>query len=308
MAQISAAAVKELREKTNSGMMDCKKALEECDGNMEDAIAWLRKKGLATASKKSGRIASEGVVAICNRGNTAVILELNSETDFVAKNDKFQNLASKLAQAAAEKSAGSVEQLLDMKSPISSATVKDEIIEHIATIGENISLRRLAMASVSSGIVVHYIHNAIADGMGKIGVLVALESASHSEEIKELGKHIAMHIAAIKPESLSIEDLDKALIAKEKAIFEEQALASGKPAGVIEKMVEGRIRKLYEEVVLMEQVSVIDGKVKISQLLSDLSKKLGSEVKIKSFVRYALGEGIEKQESNFAAEVAAMVG
>ena len=308
MAQISAAAVKELREKTNSGMMDCKKALEECDGNMEDAIAWLRKKGLATASKKSGRIASEGVVAICNRGNTAVILELNSETDFVAKNDKFQNLASKLAQAAAEKSAGSVEQLLDMKSPISSATVKDEIIEHIATIGENISLRRLAMASVSSGIVVHYIHNAIADGMGKIGVLVALESASNSEEIKELGKHIAMHIAAIKPESLSIEDLDKDLIAKEKAIFEEQALASGKPAGVIEKMVEGRIRKLYEEVVLMEQVSVIDGKVKISQLLSDLSKKLGSEVKIKSFVRYALGEGIEKQESNFAAEVAAMVG
>jgi len=309
MTEINANMVKDLREKTGAGMMDCKKALLECSGNTEEAVDWLRKKGLAAAGKKAGRVASEGLVAIAVSSTKAVIIELNSETDFVAKNDKFQALAKNLAVEALKHNIKDVESFLTIASPYSpSKTIKEEIMEHVATIGENIALRRLDYSSIDSGVIGSYIHGAVSEGMGKIGVLVALESNSSSEEVKILAKQIAMHIAAARPESLSVDQLDQNLIERERAIFTEQAIASGKPAAVIEKMVEGRIRKFYEEVVLLEQVYAIDGKTKISQLVSDNAKKIGAEIKVVKFVRYGLGEGIEKQESNFAAEVAAIAG
>ncbi|CAG7590441.1 MAG: translation elongation factor Ts [Candidatus Midichloria sp.] len=309
MTEINASMVKDLREKTGAGMMDCKKALVECNGNIEEAVDWLRKKGLAAASKKSGRVASEGLIVVATAPNKAVILELNSETDFVAKNDKFQALARNLAAEALKHDIKSMEALLTLKSPYNnSKTVQEEIVEHIATIGENLTLRKLDYVSLDSGVIGSYIHSSVAEGMGKIGVLVLLESDSASEEVKTLAKQIAMHVAAAKPESLNIEQLDQALIEKEKAIFAEQALASGKPEAVVEKMVEGRIRKFYEEVVLLEQVYALDNKIKISQMVADVAKNVGSQIKVTKFVRYGLGEGIEKQESNFATEVAAMAG
>ena len=309
MTEINASMVKDLREKTGAGMMDCKKALVECNGNIEEAVDWLRKKGLAAASKKSGRVASEGLIVVATAPNKAVILELNSETDFVAKNDKFQALARNLAAEALKHDIKSMEALLTLKSPYNnSKTVQEEIVEHIVTIGENLTLRKLDYVSLDSGVIGSYIHSSVAEGMGKIGVLVLLESDSVSEEVKTLAKQIAMHVAAAKPESLNIEQLDQALIEKEKAIFAEQALASGKPEAVVEKMVEGRIRKFYEEVVLLEQVYALDNKIKISQMVADVAKNVGSQIKVTKFVRYGLGEGIEKQESNFATEVAAMAG
>ncbi|CAG7592435.1 MAG: translation elongation factor Ts [Candidatus Midichloria sp.] len=309
MTEINASMVKDLREKTGAGMMDCKKALVECNGNIEEAVDWLRKKGLAAASKKSGRVASEGLIVVATAPNKAVILELNSETDFVAKNDKFQALARNLAAEALKHDIKSMEALLTLKSPYNnSKTVQEEIVEHIATIGENLTLRKLDYVSLDSGVIGSYIHSSVAEGMGKIGVLVLLESDSASEEVKTLAKQIAMHVAAAKPESLNIEQLDQALIEKEKAIFAEQALASGKPEAVVEKMVEGRIRKFYEEVVLLEQIYALDNKIKISQMVADVAKNVGSQIKVTKFVRYGLGEGIEKQESNFATEVAAMAG
>lgn len=309
MTEINASMVKDLREKTGAGMMDCKKALVECNGNIEEAVDWLRKKGLAAAGKKSGRVASEGVIVVATAPNKAVILELNAETDFVAKNDKFQALARNLAAEALKHDIEGMETLLTCRSPYdNSKTVQEEIVEHIATIGENLTLRRLDYVSLNSGIIGSYMHSSIAEGMGKLGVLVLLESDSVSEEVKTLAKQIAMHIAAAKPESLNIEQLDQALIEKEKAIFAEQALASGKPAAVVKKMVEGRIRKFYEEVVLLEQAYAIDNKIKISQMIADVAKNVGSQIKVTKFIRYGLGEGIEKQESNFAAEVAAMAG
>ncbi|MDJ1257094.1 MAG: translation elongation factor Ts [Candidatus Midichloria sp.] len=309
MTEINASMVKDLREKTGAGMMDCKKALVECNGNIEEAVDWLRKKGLAAAGKKSGRVASEGVIMVATAPNKAVILELNAETDFVAKNDKFQALARNLAAEALKHDIKSMETLLTHKSPYdNSKTVQEEIVEHIATIGENLTLRRLDYVSLNSGVIGSYIHSSVAEGMGKIGVLVLLESDSVSEEVKTLAKQIAMHVAAAKPESLNIEQLDQALIEKEETIFAEQALASGKPTAVVEKMVEGRIRKFYEEVVLLEQAYAIDSKIKISQMIADITKNVGSQIKVTKFIRYELGEGIAKQESNFAAEVAAMAG
>ncbi|AEI88954.1 MAG: translation elongation factor Ts [Candidatus Midichloria mitochondrii] len=309
MTEINASMVKDLREKTGAGMMDCKKALVGCNGNMEEAVDWLRKKGLAAAGKRSGRVASEGVIVIATAPNKAIVLELNAETDFVTKNDKFQALARNLAAEALKHDIESMETLLTRESPYdNSKTVQEEIVEHIATIGENLTLRRLDYVSLNSGVIGSYIHSSVAEGMGKIGVLVLLESDSVSEEVKTLAKQIAMHVAAAKPESLNIEQLDQALIEKEKSIFAEQALASGKPAAVVEKMVEGRMRKFYEEVVLLEQAYAIDNKIKISQMIADVAKKVGSQIKVTKFIRYGLGEGIEKQESNFAAEVAAMAG
>ncbi|MDJ1406884.1 MAG: translation elongation factor Ts [Candidatus Midichloria sp.] len=309
MTEINASMVKDLREKTGAGMMDCKKALVGCNGNIEEAVDWLRKNGLAAAGKKSGRVASEGVIVVATAPNKAVILELNSETDFVAKNSKFQALARNLAAEALKHDIKSMEALLTLKSPYNnSKTVQEEIVEHIATIGENLMLRRLDYVSLDSGVIGSYIHSSVAEGMGKIGVLVLLESDSVSEEVKTLAKQIAMHVAAAKPESLNIKQLDQALIEKEKAIFAEQALASGKPEAVVEKMVEGRIRKFYEEVVLLEQVHALDNKIKISQMVADVAKNVGSQIKVTKFVRYGLGEGIEKQENNFATEVAAMAG
>lgn len=304
MIEINASMVKKLREKTGAGIMDCKKALLECSSNIEEAVDWLRKKGLVAAGKKAGRVAYEGVVALAIAPQRAVILELNTETDFVAKNDKFQSLARNLVNEALKYNVKDAVSLLALKSPYCrSKTIQEEIVEHIAVIGENITLRRLDYIVINSGVIGSYIHNMIADGMGKIGVLVAIEcNCSSSEDVKNLAKQIAMHIAAAKPESVNAEQLDQALIEREKAIFTDRAVASGKPAIVVEKMIEGNLRKFYEEVVLLEQAYAIDGKTKIAQMISDVAKKVNMDIKVTKFIRYGLGEGIEKQGSkNLAA-------
>jgi elongation factor Ts len=294
MTQISANAVKELREKTGAGMMDCKKALIETSGAFEAAVDWLRKKGLSAANKKSDRVAAEGLICCLVKDKKGIVLELNSETDFVAKNDKFQSLARNLTESAFGFS-GDVEQFKSHKL-VNGKAVSEEIIEHIAVIGENMNLRRMQALSVESGAVVSYVHNSAGEGLGKIGVLVALESAASSDKLQQIGKSIAMHIAAAKPESLNVSDLDASKIERERQIFSEQAAASGKPADVIAKMVEGRIRKYYEEVVLMEQVYMLDGKTKISALVEQAAAQAGSPIKVTGYVRYALGEGIEKPQ------------
>jgi elongation factor Ts len=296
MTQVTAEMIKNLRETTGAGMLDCRKALTEAAGNMEDAIDWLRKKGLSAAAKKSGRTAAEGVVAVAVKGNKGAIIELNSETDFVARNEQFQALASKAAGLALEQG-GDVEAL-----KVSMAT---DVTNAIATIGENMNLRRSTVLSVGKGVVASYIHNMIAPGMGKIGILLALESEGDATQLEAFGKQVAMHIAAARPDALTTADVDAAKLERERAVYREQAAASGKPADVVEKMVEGRVRKYYEEVVLMEQLFVIDGKTKISQAVADAAKTVGAPVKLTGFVRFQLGEGIEKQQSDFAAEVAA---
>lgn len=306
MTEISAAAIKDLRESTGAGMMDCKKALTETKGNMQEAIDWLRKKGLASAAKKSGRVAAEGLVAVNAAGNKGAIIELNAETDFVARNDQFQALAKSIAQAALA-NGDDVEKLKQSKDA-EGITIADQVARLIGTIGENMNLRRSQKLEVGSGVVASYIHSAIAPGLGKIGVLVALESTGDKAQLEALGKQIAMHIAAAKPEALSVADVDPAKLARERNVLKEQAMASGKPAEIAEKMVEGRIRKYYEEVVLLEQIYVIDNKTKISQVIADATKTIGAPVKLTAFVHFKLGEGVEKQESDFAAEVAAAAG
>lgn len=309
MTEVSAAAVKEIREKTGAGMLDCRKALAENNCDMEAAIDWLRKKGLAAAAKKSGRIAAEGLVAVATDGNRGAIIELNSETDFVARNEQFQALAKGVAVMALNNNVGEdVEKLKTAQCPKSGQSVQDQITGAIATIGENMTLRRAAAVSVSKGVVASYIHNAVSAGAGKIGILVGLESEGDSAKLEVLGKQIAMHIAATRPESLSTAELSPASIERERGVFREQALASGKPADVVEKMIEGRIRKFYEEVVLLEQVFVVDGKSKVSAVVEATAKEIGKPIKVTQFVRFQLGEGIEKQESDFAAEVAAAAG
>ncbi len=294
MTNINASSVKELREKTGAGMMDCKKALTECNGDFEAAVDWLRKKGLSAASKKSDRVAAEGLVSLYVENTKGAVIELNSETDFVARNEKFQALARNLARNALNFQ-GTIEEFKSFKLA-NGRTVNEEIIEHVAVIGENMSLRRFDALSVNSGAVVSYTHNAVAEGLGKIGVLVALESDASYEELLPLGKQIAMHIAAAKPEALSINELDPAKVEKEKTIFTEQALASGKSKEVADKMVEGRIRKYYEEVVLLEQIFIMDNKVKISQVIENAASQIGKPIKLTAFARYALGEGIEKPQ------------
>ncbi len=304
MSAISASMVKELRETTGAGMMDCKKALNETGGNVEEAVDWLRKKGLAAAAKKAGRTASEGLVGVATNGTTGAVIELNSETDFVARNEQFQKLVGKLATLALDNT-GDVAELLKVTDPASGRTVEDELTQQIATIGENMQLRRAGRVSVENGAVAAYVHNATADGMGKIGVLIALESTGDQAKLQELGKQIAMHVAATRPESVNKEELDQELVERERSVLSDQARASGKPEEIIEKMVEGRIRKFYEEVVLLEQVFVIDGERRVSKVLEDAGKELGAPVKIDAMVRLALGEGVEKEESDFASEVAA---
>lgn len=300
---ISANLVRDLREKTGAGMMDCKKALVENNGDFEAAVDWLRAKGLAAAAKKAGRVTAEGLVALCVDGNLGAAIELNSETDFVARNDLFQNLVSTVSNEALKHE--NLESLLSAKLS-SGKTVEEEIKENVGTIGENLNLRRMGIAKVQNGVVASYIHNSVAPNMGKISVLVALESNTADKAgLEQLGKQIAMHIAAARPQSLDASGVDSALVERERNIFIEQSKASGKPDNIIEKMVEGRIRKFYEEIVLLDQVFVIDGKSRISEVLADASKKFGSDVKINSFVRFELGEGIEVEESDFAAEVAA---
>ncbi len=307
MAEITAALVKELREKTGAGMMDCKKALTEAQGDLEAAVDWLRKKGLSAAAKKAGRAAAEGLVAVANAGKEAVVVEVNAETDFVARNDGFQAFvkeATKLALAGN----GDVEALKTTAYPGTGRTVQEELTQLIATVGENMNLRRVSKLAVSDGVVASYIHNALTDGMGKIGVLVALESTGDKAALEQLGKQIAMHVAAARPEALSVADVDAKSLEREKSVLADQARASGKPEAIIEKMVEGRLRKYYEEVVLLEQVFVVDGESKISDVVEKAAKTVGAPVKLIGFARFQLGEGIEKTVDDFAAEVAKMAG
>ena len=304
---ITAGMVKDLREKTGAGMMDCKAALTETNGDMEAAIDWLRAKGLAKAAKKAGRVAAEGLVGVASKGTTAAVIELNSETDFVARNDGCQALVRDVA-AVALTAGGDVEAISAAGYPGSDKSVDASIKDAIATIGENMTLRRAAVLSVNDGVVSTYVHSAISDGLGKIGVLVALESAGDKDKLNALGRQIAMHIAATSPLSLNVDQLDPAVVERERAVFIEQARESGKPDNIIEKMVEGRIRKFYEEVTLVKQAFVIDPDKTVEQAVEALGKELGTAVTLSGFVRFALGEGIEKEETDFAAEVAAAAG
>ena len=306
MAEITAASVKELRERTGAGMMDCKKALGETQGDMEAAIDWLRTKGLAAAAKKAGRTAAEGLVGVAVEGNRGAVVEVNSETDFVSRNEQFQEFVRTVAGLALTGS-GTVEGLLVASWP-SGGTVEEKLNANIATIGENQSLRRAAVLEVSQGVVVSYVHNAAAANMGKIGVLVALESAAPAEALTALGKQLAMHIAAANPLALNADGLDAELLAREKAIAMEKAAESGKPANIVEKMVEGSIAKFRKDHALLSQLFVIDNKTPVAEVVAAAAKEAGTGIELKGFVRFQLGEGIEKKESDFAAEVAAAAG
>lgn len=307
MAQITAALVKELREKSGAGMMDCKKALAENDGDLEAAVDWLRTKGLAAAAKKSGRIAAEGLVAVKAAGTKAAVVEVNSETDFVARNDQFQEFVANVATVAFDTGAD-VEAISAAAYPGGSKTVAETLTDKVATIGENMNVRRAAVLEVEEGLVASYIHGAAAEGMGKIGVLVGLKSSAAEDVLAPLGKQLAMHIAAANPASLSEADLDQEMVEREKQVQIEKARESGKPEEIIEKMIVGRMRKYYEEVVLLNQVFVIDGETKVSKVIDAAAKEAGTGIELVSYVRMEIGEGIEKKEDDFAAEVAAAVG
>ena len=306
MADITAAMVKDLREKSGAGMMDCKKALNETAGDMDAAMDWLRTKGLAAAAKKSSRTAAEGLVGVAVSGTKGAVVEVNSETDFVAKNDQFQQFVREVTQIALA-SSGDIDALKGEAMP-SGKTVEEVLTNNVATIGENQSLRRTRSLSVSKGAVVPYVHNAAAAGLGKIGVLVALESEADDEALQALGKNLAMHIAAAFPKALNEADLDEAEIERERAIATEKAAESGKPADIIAKMVEGGIAKYRKEHALVSQLFVMDGKTKISDVVARAGKEAGAEIKLVDYVRFQLGEGIEKEASDFAAEVAAVSG
>ena len=304
---LSASTIKELREKSGAGMMDCKKALTETDGNMEEAIDWLRKQGLSAAAKKSGRVAAEGLIGVTINNNSGAMVEINSETDFVARNELFQNFV-KTCSTLVLSSKNDIEALQKLPFPNSDRTVNQELANNIATIGENMNIRRVEFLEVSEGILVSYVHNNVADGLGRLGVLVALESKAENNNLLETGKQVAMHIAATSPKSLNIEDLDPQIVEREREVLIDQAMASGKPKEIAEKMVQGRMNKFYQEVVLNEQVSVVDGETKIKDLLKKLSLEINHDVKIKGFKILKLGDGIEVGESNFAADVAATAG
>ena len=306
MTEITAASVKELRERTGAGMMDCKKALTENDGEMEASVDWLRAKGLAAAAKKAGRTAAEGLVGVAVSGNRGAVVEVNSETDFVAKNEQFQDFVRNVAELALA-NGGDAEALKGASYP-GGGTVEEKLTENIAIIGENQSLRRTALLDVSEGVVVSYVHNAAAANMGKIGVLVALESSAPADVLAKLGKDLAMHIAAANPLALNADGLDADLLARERAIAVEKAAESGKPANIVEKMVDGTMAKFAKENALQSQLFVIDGKTPIADVVAAASKDAGAPITLKAFERFQLGEGIEKAESDFAAEVAAASG
>jgi elongation factor Ts len=305
MADITAAMVKELREKSGAGMMDAKKALVENGGDIEASMDWLRKKGLASAAKKSSRTAAEGLVGLAVSGTTGVVVEVNAETDFVARNDQFQAFVKKASELALTK-ANDIDALgaADFGN---GKDVKSALTDLVATIGENMSLRRMSKLTVKNGIVAGYIHNALSPGLGKIGVLVALESTGKKDVLEPLGKQIAMHVAAAFPQFLDRSSVDASAIERERAVLRDQAKQQGKTDEVIEKMLEGRMRKFYEEIVLLDQIFVVDGESRISALLEKASKDAGAPVAITGFARLQLGEGIEKEEADFAAEVAAVV-
>ena len=304
MAQITAALVKELREKTSAGMMDCKKALNETGGDLNAAADWLRTKGIAKADKKASRIAAEGLVAVAISGSTGALVEVNSETDFVARNDGFQAAVSEVAQLGL-----TVNSDKELASAVtaSGVNVTEMFKKLVGKIGENMSFRRMTRLSVSQGVVAGYIHNAVTDGMGKIGVLVALESSGDNEKLEVLAKKIAMHVAATNPLALSENDLDSSVVDKERAMLKAEALESGKPEAIVDKMVEGRMKKFFKESVLLTQTFVMDGERSVSKVIEDEAASINSDIKMVAFSRMSLGEGIEKKEENFAAEVAAAV-
>ncbi len=305
MAEITAALVKELREKSGAGMMDCKKALTENNGDIEAAIDWLRAKGIAKADKKSGRTAAEGLIGIASAGHKAVVVEVNSETDFVARNDAFQDLVRGVASVALTTD-GSVDAIAAATYPASGKSVADTIKDAIGTIGENMALRRAARLEVDHGVVATYVHNAAGDGLGKLGVLVALKSVGDKEVLTSIGKQVAMHIAATNPLAIRSEEVDAAVAERERNVFIEQSRASGKPDAIIEKMVEGRMRKFFEEVALLSQAFVMNPDITVGQAVKDAEKLAGASIEVVGMARLLLGEGIEKEESDFAAEVAAV--
>ena len=305
MATITAAMVKDLRETTGVGMMDCKQALTENNGDMQAAIDWLRKKGLSKAAKKAGRVAAEGLIGAVTSGNKGVVVEVNSETDFVARNDQFQGLVKMVAQVALSVGAD-VEVIKAAK--VGSATVETAISDAIATIGENMTLRRAALLEVSKGIVASYVHNAVIDGAGKMGVIVALESAGNADELAALGRQIAMHVASSNPLAIDPSGVDPAVVKREKYILADKFRQQGKPEAMIEKITESGLKTFFKEQTLLEQPFIFDDKKSVGQALKEAEAKVGAPVKLTGFVRYALGEGIEKTESDFAAEVAAAAG
>ena len=304
---LSASIVKELREKSGAGMMDCKKALVQTNGNMEDAIDWLRKQGLAAVTKKSGRVAAEGLIGISINGVQGAIVEINSETDFVARNELFQNFVKNCSNLVLTYKSD-IDGLKKSPFPNTDRSVDQELSNNIAIIGENMNIRRVEYLEVSQGVLVSYIHNKVTEDLGKLGVIVAIESQAKEHQLFEVGKQIAMHIAATSPKSINIDDLDSDLVKREREVLIDQAMSSGKPKEIAEKMVQGRLQKFFQEVVLNEQVSVIDGETKIKDIIKKLSNDLGTEVRIKDFKILKLGEGIEVAENDFAAEVAATVG
>ena len=307
MADITASMVKDLREKTGAGMMDCKKALAETSGNIEAAVDWLRKKGLAAAAKKAGRIAAEGLVAVAVEGHRGALIEVNSETDFVARNETFQRFAATVAKLALQ-SGSDLEKLKAAAYPGAGRTVAEELTHLISTIGENMAIRRVALTEIGTGVLGSYVHNAVAPGLGKIGVLVAIESGLDANKLGEVAKQIAMHVAAANPQAVNREGLDKSAIDRERSVLSEQARVSGKAEDIIAKMVEGRLRKFYEEVCLVDQIFVIDGESRVGAVIEAAAKAAGGSATVKGFARFALGEGIEREQADFAAEVAAVAG
>ena len=306
MAEITAALVKELREVTGAGMMDCKRALNENDGDIQVSVDWLRSQGLAAAAKKSGRVASEGLVGVIASGTKGAIIELNAETDFVARNASFQNVAEAIVKIALD-SNGNIEALKMAEYP-GGGTIAEQLTQQISMIGENMDLRRSAIIEVENGIVSSYMHNAMKPGLGKIGVLVALESTGDTAALDALGKQVAMHVAAANPLALTRDDVGQAELDREKAILVEQARESGKPEEIIEKMVEGRLRKYYEEICLLEQAFVIDPDNTVGKAVDAAVAAVGAPINVKGFVRFALGDGVDKEDEDFAAEVAAVSG
>jgi len=305
MAEVTAALVKDLRDKTGAGMMDCKRALGDTGGDLEAAVDWLRKKGLAAAAKKSGRVAAEGLVGVATRGRAGAAVEVNSETDFVARNELFQAFVRTVGGLAL--GAGDVEALKEAPYPGTGRTVAGELTELVARIGENLVLRRTASLAVEHGVVASYVHNSLAPGLGKIAVLVALESAAEGDALAALGRQLAMHVAAARPLYIDIAAVPAAALDRERAVLREQAQASAKTEAIVERMVEGRLRKFYEEVVLLEQIFVIDGERRVGKVVEAAAAEAGAPIRVAGYVRFELGEGVERPPSDFAAEVGAQL-
>ena len=306
MVEVTAALVKELRDKTGAGMMDCKRALGDSGGDIEAAVDWLRKKGLSAAAKKSGRVAAEGLIGAATRGPAGALVEVNSETDFVARNKEFQSFVQAVSEIAVAGD-GELDSLTRAPYPGTGRTVEAELTHLIATIGENLVLRRSTRLAVGQGSVISYVHNTLGAGIGKIGVIVALESSAAASALADIGKQLAMHVAAANPLYLDTGSVPQSVLERERDVLREQARASGKSEGIIERMVEGRLRKFYEEVVLLEQIFVVDQETRISKVVENAAKAAGAPIRIAGFARFALGEGIERPRTDFAAEVASQL-